>query len=201
MDIQELFREVEKKVADTISKSNRGTVMEIGKKLDKILAGKPMLVGALAIVHNIVDAVGEMCGGNSKCTSIGSYISIAKTLPPDILNGLVGNVVTARMAGMFIGEKIREMMEAAVMYIGQVIDTAVRIRDMVKEYSISDRLASLCTMLMTILDAVGMPDDVKVITTLSLAVYASYVRADKDTVDMLLREAAGILKANTNSVI
>ena len=54
---------------------------------------------------------------------------------------------------------------------------------------------------MTILDAVGMPDDVKVITTLSLAVYASYVRADKDTVDMLLREAAGILKANTNSVI
>ena len=105
------------------------------------------------------------------------------------------------MAGMFIGEKIREMMEAAVMYIGQVIDTAVRIRDMVKEYSISDRLASLCTMLMTILDAVGMPDDVKVITTLSLAVYASYVRADKDTVDMLLREAAGILKANTNSVI
>mgnify|MGYP000436245057 CR=1 FL=1 len=201
MGIQELFREVEKKIADTIVKSNRDTVMKIGERLNKIVAGKPMLVSALAIVHNIVDAVGEVCGGNSKCTSVGSYLSIVKVLPPDILDKLTGNAVVARMTGMLIGEKVSEIMDAASMYVGQVIDLAIKIRDEVREYSVSDRLASLCTMLISIFDSVKVPEDVKVMTILSLAVYASYVRADRETAEMLFREAAGIFKPGSNSVI
>jgi len=124
-----------------------------------------------------------------------------KTLPYEVLKGIIGNEVLAKMTGEVVGEKTNELMTAATPYLGQIIDLSIKIRDETRKFKANDRLAALYTCLSSVFDRIDMPDHIKVTTIASLAVYASTIRHSKDIIDAIIKEVMPTMKNSSNSVI